>query len=327
MLRSVVLGCGSYLPEPASLTNAELAKTVDTSDEWIVQRTGIRQRHLAAEGEFTSDLAVNAARAALENAGLTIADIDLVVVATTTPDLTYPATAALVQEKLGMHHGVAFDIQAVCSGLRLRRRHRRQLSQERPGQARARNRGRDQFAYPRLDRPRHLRAVRRRRRCGDHGGLSWRMARPTADCSQPRCVPMAIIGKSSTSMAGLRPQGRLGMCRWKGREVVQACRRDDHRRNRGCLFRPRPGLPLRTSTGSCRIRPISGLSTGRAINSAFRLKRSCRPSTGQANTSAASVPLALAAAGHGRAHQKRRSGDAGGDGRRLHLGRRCLIRW
>ncbi len=98
------------------MTNAEISTLVDTSDEWIVQRTGIHQRHIAAEGEFTSDLAVAAAKAALADAQLEIADIDLIVLATTTPDLTYPATSALVQDKLGMHHGTAFDIQAVCSG-------------------------------------------------------------------------------------------------------------------------------------------------------------------------------------------------------------------
>lgn len=114
-LRTIVRGMGSYLPERI-LTNAELAKTIDTSDEWIQQRVGIKQRHIAAEGEFTSDLATNAARRALDNAGLTPADIDLIIVATTTPDLTFPATAAIVQQKLGMHHGAAFDIQAVCSG-------------------------------------------------------------------------------------------------------------------------------------------------------------------------------------------------------------------
>ena len=98
------------------MTNDEMAKIVDTSDEWLVQRTGIRQRHIAADGELTSDLAANAARDALAAAGMTPADIDLIVVATTTPDKTFPATATLVQEKLGMHHGVAFDLQAVCSG-------------------------------------------------------------------------------------------------------------------------------------------------------------------------------------------------------------------
>ena len=113
--RSIVRSVGAYLPARV-VTNDELAKTVDTSDEWIVQRTGIRQRHIAAEGENTSDLAAMAGRRALENAGLTPADIDLIIVATTTPDMTFPATATVVQQKLGMHHGAAFDIQAVCSG-------------------------------------------------------------------------------------------------------------------------------------------------------------------------------------------------------------------
>jgi len=113
--RSIVRSVGAYLPAKI-LTNEELAKTVDTTDEWIVQRTGIRQRHIAAEGENTSDLAAIAGRRALESAGLTPDDIDLIIVATTTPDMTFPATAAVVQQKLGMRHGAAFDIQAVCSG-------------------------------------------------------------------------------------------------------------------------------------------------------------------------------------------------------------------
>ena len=113
--RSVVLGCGSYLPQKV-LTNAELAARIDTSDEWIVQRTGIRQRHIAAEGEFTSHLAINAARAALEHARLDAQAIDLIVLATSTPDNTFPATAVAVQNGLGIHHGAAFDLQAVCSG-------------------------------------------------------------------------------------------------------------------------------------------------------------------------------------------------------------------
>jgi 3-oxoacyl-[acyl-carrier-protein] synthase-3 len=114
-IRSIVRGVGAYLPQKV-LTNAELAKTVDTSDEWIQQRVGIKERHIAAEGEYTSDLAVAAAKNALANAGLTPDDIDLIIVATTTPDYTFPAAATLVQMKLGIHHGMAFDIQAVCSG-------------------------------------------------------------------------------------------------------------------------------------------------------------------------------------------------------------------
>jgi 3-oxoacyl-[acyl-carrier-protein] synthase III len=113
--RSVVLGCGSYLPQRI-LTNAELAARIDTSDEWIVQRTGIKQRHIAAEGEFTSHLATHAARAALANAGIDAQSVDLIVLATSTPDNTFPATAVSVQNELGIHHGAAFDLQAVCTG-------------------------------------------------------------------------------------------------------------------------------------------------------------------------------------------------------------------
>jgi 3-oxoacyl-[acyl-carrier-protein] synthase-3 len=110
-----VLGCGSYLPQKV-LTNAELAARIDTSDDWIVQRTGIRQRHIAAEDEFTSHLGINAARAALADAGVDAQSIDLIVVATSTPDNTFPATAVAVQNGLGINHGAAFDLQAVCSG-------------------------------------------------------------------------------------------------------------------------------------------------------------------------------------------------------------------
>jgi 3-oxoacyl-[acyl-carrier-protein] synthase-3 len=115
MMRSVVRGIGSYLPEKV-LTNADLAAMVDTSDEWIVQRTGITERHVAAEGEFTSDLAKVAAERALAQAGLEPGDIDLIVVGTSTPDNTFPATAVSVQHKLGIRHGAAFDVQAVCTG-------------------------------------------------------------------------------------------------------------------------------------------------------------------------------------------------------------------
>jgi len=114
-IQSVVRGVGGYLPERV-MTNDDLAKLIDTSDEWIVQRTGIRKRHIAAEGELTSDLALVAARRALENAGMDASDIDLIIVGTTTPDMTFPSTAALLQQKLGITGGSAFDVQAVCSG-------------------------------------------------------------------------------------------------------------------------------------------------------------------------------------------------------------------
>ncbi|MBT5109256.1 MAG: ketoacyl-ACP synthase III [Rhodospirillaceae bacterium] len=115
MQRSLVLGCGAYLPERV-VTNDELAQKVDTSDEWIVKRTGIRERHIAAEGELTSHLAVNAARDAMARAGVAADEIDLVIVATSTPDNTFPATAARVQAALEIRRGAAFDVQAVCAG-------------------------------------------------------------------------------------------------------------------------------------------------------------------------------------------------------------------
>jgi 3-oxoacyl-[acyl-carrier-protein] synthase-3 len=115
VVRSVMLGCGSYLPSQI-LTNAELARKVDTSDEWIVQRTGIRERHIAAPGETTSDLAIAAARGALAAGEVDPQSIDLIVLATSTPDNTFPASAVSVQAGLGITHGAAFDLQAVCSG-------------------------------------------------------------------------------------------------------------------------------------------------------------------------------------------------------------------
>jgi 3-oxoacyl-[acyl-carrier-protein] synthase-3 len=113
--KAKITGIGSYLPAEV-VRNDDLSKILDTSDEWITTRSGIKQRHRAAEGEATSDIALQAAQDALRVAGITAQDIDLIIVSTTTPDLTFPATAALVQKKLGIHHGAAFDVQAVCSG-------------------------------------------------------------------------------------------------------------------------------------------------------------------------------------------------------------------
>ncbi len=115
LLRSVIRGCGAYLPEQI-VTNDDLAKRVDTSDQWIQERTGIKQRHIAAEGELTSDLGIAAAQHALVRADMDAQEIDLIVLATSTPDRTFPATATTIQAALGIHHGAAFDLQAVCSG-------------------------------------------------------------------------------------------------------------------------------------------------------------------------------------------------------------------
>src|SRR6516165_1255415 len=114
-MHSRIVGTGSYLPAHV-LTNHDLAKRIDTSDAWIRTRTGIRERRIAAPGETTSDLAEHAARAALAAAGIAPADVDLIVVATTTPDMVFPSTACILQDKLGTRNGPAFDVQAVCSG-------------------------------------------------------------------------------------------------------------------------------------------------------------------------------------------------------------------
>ncbi|MBU6141110.1 MAG: ketoacyl-ACP synthase III [Proteobacteria bacterium] len=115
MLNSKIIATGSYLPQKI-VTNSDLAKTVDTSNEWILERTGIEQRHIAAEDELTSDLAAEAAKRAIANSGLKPEEIDMIIVATTTPDLTFPATATTVQAKIGAKVAFAFDVQAVCSG-------------------------------------------------------------------------------------------------------------------------------------------------------------------------------------------------------------------
>jgi 3-oxoacyl-[acyl-carrier-protein] synthase III len=115
MLYARIAGTGSYLPERI-VTNRELESRIDTTDEWIVSRTGIEARHVAADGEMTSDLALHAARAALKAAGVAAADIDLIICATTTPDMVFPSTACILQDKLGVRQGAAFDVQAVCTG-------------------------------------------------------------------------------------------------------------------------------------------------------------------------------------------------------------------
>ena len=115
MIRARIIGCGACLPDNI-VTNDDLAKIVDTSDEWIRERTGIRQRHIASPGENTSDLALGPARAALTDAGIDAGELDMIICATTTPDESFPATATIVQSRLGMSHGAAFDVQAVCSG-------------------------------------------------------------------------------------------------------------------------------------------------------------------------------------------------------------------
>jgi 3-hydroxy-3-methylglutaryl CoA synthase len=211
MIRSVVRGYGAALPKRV-VTNRDLEDIVETTDEWIVQRTGIRQRYIAGDDETTASLGEAAARAALDNAGLTPDDIDLVLVATSTPNNTFPATAVEIQNRLGMKHGYAFDLQAVCTGfvyamttadLHLR-----------GGMAkRALVIGAETFSTGRTAPPASCSAMAlvpsswKRKKAPDRSttGAFW----------PPSCARMVRTRTSSTSMAALPPRAPSGTCAWK----------------------------------------------------------------------------------------------------------------
>ena len=213
--RSVVLGCGSYLPQKV-LTNAELAARIDTSDEWIVQRTGIRQRHIAAEGEFTSHLAINAARAALEHAGLDAQAIDLIVLGDLDAGQHLSGDRGRGAERARHPSWRGLRSAGGVLRLRLRARHRRQFPAHRRLQARAGDRRRDLLAHSRLERSRHLRAVRRRRRRRRAGG-----AGPAGQALRPRHADHAsALGRpaqgEALSSTAVRPRPRpSAICGWK----------------------------------------------------------------------------------------------------------------
>ena len=211
VLRSVVVGCGSALPARC-VTNDKLSRTVDTSDDWIVQRTGIRQRYLADASETTSVLGARAARAALDEAGLTADDIDLIICATSTPDHTFPSTATEIQAALGLRGGFAFDVQAVCAGFVYAvTTADKFLSTGAP-------------SAPSSSGPRRFRGSSTGRTgrpacCSGTGRAPscWKPAKgrappQTAACSPRACAPTAVTAKSSTSMAGRAPPAPPGTC-------------------------------------------------------------------------------------------------------------------
>lgn len=214
MIRSIIRGFGAALPKRV-MTNREIEGVVETSDEWIVQRTGIRQRYIAGEDETTASLGEAAARAALDNAGLTPGDIDLIILATSTPDNTFPATAVNIQNRLGMTHGFAFDMQAVCSGFVYA------VSTAdlyiRGGMAkRVLVIGSETFS--------RILDWKDRTTCvlfGDGAGAIILEAgegegRPMIAASSPRsCAPTVLTRKSSMSMADLPPPAPSAICGWK----------------------------------------------------------------------------------------------------------------
>ena len=215
MIRSVVRGIGSALPSRI-MKNTDFEGIVETSDEWIAQRTGIRQRHIAGDDETTASLGEAAARAALDNAGLTPADIDLIVLATSTPNHTFPATAVEIQQRLGMRHGFAFDMQAVCSGF-VYAINDADL-QIRGGMAkRVLVIGAETFS--------RILDWNDRSTCvlfGDGAGAVVLEAgrgrgqrSPTAACWPPACAPTASTWESSMSTAGRRRPARSVICAWK----------------------------------------------------------------------------------------------------------------
>jgi 3-oxoacyl-[acyl-carrier-protein] synthase-3 len=216
---SRIAGTGSYLPEKV-LTNADLEKMVETSDEWIQSRTGIRERHIAAEGETTSDLGYNAALRALEAAGIDASQLDMIVVGTTTPDLIFPSTACLIQAKLGVAGCPAFDVNAACSGLRVRAGRGRQVHPLRRLQARAGDRHRNADPHGRLERSHHLRAVRRwrRRRRAQGRRRNRHPQHPPACRRQQKELLWNPVGVSTGFKDGANGGGTINM---KGNDVFK----------------------------------------------------------------------------------------------------------
>ena len=222
ILRSVVTGVGGYLPADV-VTNDDLAKFVDTNDAWIVERTGIRSA--PPRGGGRGDLRPGGrggAKGPRRTPGARPADVDLIVVATTTPDLTFPATATIVQRKLGAPVGIAFDVQAVCSGFVYALAVADNFVARGQAQLRAGHRRRDHDPADGLDRPRHLRAVRRRRRRRGAGAEARaRGPPPTAACSVSPCAPTATKQDLLYVDGGPSTTGTVGKLRMQGNQVFR----------------------------------------------------------------------------------------------------------
>ena len=219
-----ITGTGSFLPGE-SLSNQALverlaAQGVESSDEWIVERTGIKARHFAADDQKASDLAAVAARHAMEAAGKSAADIDLIIVATSTPDMVFPSTACIVQNKLGIQGCPAFDVQAVCAGFVYGADRGRCDDPHGCRSLCAGDRCRGVLTHPRLQRPHHLRAVWRRRRCGGARGQraarhpGQRTARRRPPCRHPVCAGQCL--RRAGEWQPLADHGRTGRLQARG---------------------------------------------------------------------------------------------------------------
>ena len=325
MIRSVVRGVGAHLPERV-LTNADLARTVDTSDAWIVQRTGIERRHIAGDGETTSTLATRAAQAALADAGCDAGDIDLVIVATSTPDYTFPATATQVQAALGITRGVAFDLQAVCSGfvfaLATAEKFLRSGSHER-----ALVIGSETFS--------RLLDWTDRTTCvlfGDGAGAIVLEAQPASDAADARGIVTTHLRSDGRHRAKLFTDGgpsstrTVGHLRMEGREVYRhavsmitdvvtdAFTAAGVTADEIDWFVPHQANKRIIDASAQKL----GIASEKVVTTVGA----------HGNTSAASIPLALAVRLRRRSDQTRPARHARSDGRRLHLGvrARALVR-
>ena len=288
--RSVVLGCGSYLPNQV-LTNADLARKVDTSDEWIVQRTGIHERRIAARGETTAHMAAQAARAALAHAQIDAQAIDLIVLATSTPDNTFPATAVAVQSDLGITHGAAFDLQAVCSGFVYALATADGLLKS-GAFNRALVIGSETFSRM-LDWTDRTTCVL----FGDGAGAVVLEAQDQPGSPRDRgllTVRLRSDGRHKSKLyvdGGPSSTGTVGHLRMEGREVFRHAVAMITDVVEDAFKATGTRSPI--STGSFRTRPTSGSSTARRTSSASPSKIVTTVDR-HGNTSAASIPLALA---------------------------------